>query len=60
MAEETEKLEFEIDQIHHQHERKLQMLRSKLFLLVSAFSVGREIRIDRERATMDEMFKELQ
>ena len=36
------------------------MLRSKLFLLVSAFSVGRDLKIDRERATMDEMFKELQ
>lgn len=35
------------------------MLRSKLYLLVSAFSVGREIRIDRDRASMDEMFKEL-
>lgn len=59
MAEEAEKIEFEMEHLHHQHERKLQMLRSKMFLLVSAFSVGREIKLDRERATMDEMFKEL-
>lgn len=28
--------------------------------MISAFSVGREIKIDRETATADEMFKELQ
>ena len=36
------------------------MLKSKLYVLISAFSVGREIKIDRETATADEMFKELQ
>jgi hypothetical protein len=35
------------------------MLKSKLYLLISAFSVGREIRVDRDKATVDEMFKEL-
>jgi uncharacterized coiled-coil protein SlyX len=60
MADEHEKLEHELEQMHHTNERKQQMLRSKLFVLISAFSVGREIRSDRERTTVDEMFKELQ
>ena len=60
MGDETEKLHFEIEQIHHQHERKAQMLKSKLFLLVSAFSMGRDLKLERERASMDDMFKELQ
>ena len=46
--------------MHHQHDRKLAMLKSKLYLLLSAFSVGRELRIDRDKASMDDMFKELQ
>lgn len=60
MTDEQEKLECEIDQIHHQAERKQSMLKSKLYVLISAFSVGREIKIERETATADEMFKELQ
>lgn len=35
------------------------MLKSKLFLLISAFSVGKEIRLERDKATVDDMFKEL-
>ena len=60
MGEEVEKLESEIEQTHHQHDRKLAMVKSKLYLLLSAFSVGRELRIDRDKASMDDMFKELQ
>ena len=59
MAEEQEKLEAEMETIHSANERKQAMLKSKLYLLISAFSVGREIRVDRDKATIDEMFKEL-
>ena len=59
MSEEVEKLEAETEQMHHQHDRKLAMVMSKLYLLLSAFSVGRELRIDRDKASMDDMFKEL-
>lgn len=60
MSDEQEKLENEIEQMHHTNERKQSMLKSKLYVLISAFSVGRDIKIDRDKATVDEMFKELQ
>lgn len=59
MADEQEKLESEVEAIHSANERKHMMLKSKLYLLISAFSVGREIRVDRDKASVDEMFKEL-
>ena len=59
MGEEQDKLENEIEQMHHTNERKQSMLKSKLYVLISAFSVGKEIKIDREKATADDMFKEL-
>lgn len=36
------------------------MVRGKLFLLVSALSLGKEIRVDRDKASIDILFKELQ
>lgn len=60
MVEEQERLEDEIEQVHHANERKQQMVRGKLFLLVSALSLGKEIRVDRDKATIDTLFKELQ
>ena len=36
------------------------MIRGKLYLLLSALSLGKEIRLDRETAQVDELFKELQ
>lgn len=36
------------------------MVRGKLFLLVSALSLGKEIKVDRDKATIDILFKELQ
>lgn len=36
------------------------MVKGKLFLLLSALSLGRELRVDRESATIDVLFKELQ
>ena len=60
MNEEHEKLEDAIEQMHIANERKQTMLKSKLYVLISAFSVGKEIRLERDKATVDEMFKELQ
>lgn len=59
MTEEAERIEDEIEQIHHQNERKQQMIKGKLYLLLSALSLGKEIRVDREKATIDAIFKEL-
>ena len=59
MADEQDRIEDEIEQIHQQHERKNQMVKGKLFLLLSAMSVGREITLDRERCSVDQLFKEL-
>ena len=36
------------------------MYKGKLYLLLSAMSLGKEIRVDREKATIDLLFKELQ
>ena len=36
------------------------MYKGKLYLLLSALSLGKEIKIDREKATIDILFKELQ
>ena len=36
------------------------MYKGKLYLLLSALSLGKELKIDRERATIDILFKELQ
>ena len=36
------------------------MYKGKLYLLLSALSLGKELRIDREKATIDVLFKELQ
>ena len=36
------------------------MMKGKLFLLLSALSLGREIRVDRDKASIDDIFKELQ
>ena len=36
------------------------MVKGKLYLLLSALSLGKEIRVDREKTTIDELFKELQ
>jgi hypothetical protein len=60
MSDEQEKLESEMEAIHVSNERKQAMLKSKLYLLVSAFSVGKEIRLEKDKATVDDMFKELQ
>jgi uncharacterized coiled-coil protein SlyX len=60
MGEEQEKLEIEMEKMHHSNERKQSMLKSKLYVLISAFSVGKEIKVDREKASVDDMFKELQ
>jgi hypothetical protein len=60
MTEEQEKLEGEIDQIHHQNDRKQQMMKSKLYVLLSAFSVGKELQVDRDTATIDDLYKHLQ
>jgi hypothetical protein len=60
MSDEQEKLESEMEAIHVANERKQAMLKSKLYLLVSAFSVGKEIRLEKDKATVDDMFKELQ
>jgi hypothetical protein len=35
------------------------MIKGKLYLLLSALSLGKEIRVDREKATIDAIFKEL-
>ena len=35
------------------------MIKGKLFLLLSAMSVGRDITLDRERCSIDQIFKEL-
>ena len=37
----------------------LKSLNCKLYLLLSALSLGKEIRVDREKATIDAIFKEL-
>ena len=36
------------------------MVKGKLYLLLSALSLGKELRVDRDRATIDVLFKELQ
>ena len=36
------------------------MIRGKLFLLLSALSLGKDIRVDRDKASIDVLFKELQ
>jgi len=36
------------------------MVKGKLYLLLSALSLGKEIRVDRDNATIDTIFKELQ
>ena len=36
------------------------MLKGKLYLLLSALSLGKEIRVQRDTATIEELFKELQ
>ena len=36
------------------------MLKGKLYLLLSALSLGKEIRVSRDKATIEELFKELQ
>jgi hypothetical protein len=36
------------------------MVKGKLYLLLSALSLGKEIRVDRDKATIDLIFKELQ
>lgn len=36
------------------------MVKGKLYLLLSALSLGKEIRVDRETASIDILFKELQ
>ena len=36
------------------------MYKGKLYLLLSALSLGREIRVDRDKASIDVLFKELQ
>lgn len=36
------------------------MIKGKLFLLISALSLGKDIRVDREKASIDLLFKELQ
>lgn len=53
-------MEDEVEQIHHSNERKQQMVRGKLYLLLSALSLGKEIRVDRDTVTIDVLFKELQ
>ena len=60
MTEEQDRIEDEIEQIHHANERKQQMYKGKLFLLLSALSLGKEIKVDREKTTIDALFKELQ
>ena len=60
MADEQDRLEDEIEQVHHQNDRKQAMIKGKLYLLLSALSLGKEIRVDRETATIDTLFKELQ
>ena len=60
MTEEQDRIEDEIEQVHHANERKQQMYKGKLYLLLSALSLGKELRIDREKATIDVLFKELQ
>ena len=60
MTEEQDRIEDEIEQIHHANERKQQMYKGKLYLLLSALSLGKEIRVDRDKATIDVLFKELQ
>ena len=60
MGDEQDKLEDEMEQMHHQNERKLQMIKGKLYLLLSALSLGKELRIDRDKATIEVLFKELQ
>lgn len=60
MSDEHEKLDSEMEAMHVLNERKQAMLKSKLYLLISAFSVGKEIRLEKEKATIDDMFKELQ
>ena len=60
MTEEQDRIEDEIEQIHHANERKQQMYKGKLYLLLSALSLGKEIRVDRDSATIDILFKELQ
>jgi hypothetical protein len=48
-----------MEQMHIANERKQTMLKSKLYVLISAFSVGKEIKLERDKATIDDMFKEL-
>ena len=60
MTEEQDRIEDEIEQVHHANERKQQMYKGKLYLLLSALSLGKELRVDREKATIDVLFKELQ
>lgn len=36
------------------------MVKGKLYLLLSALSLGKEIRVDRDKASIDELFRELQ
>lgn len=36
------------------------MIKGKLFLLLSSLSLGKEIRVDRDKVSMDVLFKELQ
>jgi len=59
MGDEQDRLEDEIEQVLQQNERKLQMFKGKLFLLLSALSFGKDIKVDRDSASIEILFKEL-
>ena len=59
MGEEQDRLEEEMEHLHHQNERKLEMIKGKLYLLLSALSLGRQLKVERDSTSIEILFKEL-
>ena len=58
--EEFEKLYEDNEQVQKNHERKLAIITSKLVVLVSAFSLGKDLPVDRDNTSIDELISKLQ
>lgn len=56
--EEFRKLELTMEQNKKMHDRKLSMIKAKLYVIVSSFFVGKDSRIDKE-SSIDDMCKTL-
>ena len=60
MNKEQDRLEDEIEKNHLLNNRRVHVIKGKLYLLLSALSIGKKLRINRDRATIDSLFQSLQ